>query len=85
MIITPQDIKKAKPNPEVFLIAAKKLGVIAKDCIVFEDAVAGIKAANAANMISIGIGDENVLSEAQFNFKDFTEISTEFIQDLINK
>jgi len=85
VIVDGNNVTKAKPNPEVFLIAAKKLGVIAKDCIVFEDAVAGIKAANAANMISIGIGDENVLSEAQFNFKDFTEISTEFIQDLINK
>jgi beta-phosphoglucomutase len=79
------NVTKAKPNPEVFLIAAKKLGVIAKDCIVFEDAVAGIKATNAANMISIGIGDKNVLSEAQFNFNDFTEISTDFIQELINR
>jgi beta-phosphoglucomutase len=85
VIVDGNNVTKAKPNPEVFLIAAKKLGVIAKDCIVFEDAVAGIKAANAANMISIGIGDENVLSEAQFNFKDFTEISTEFIQELINR
>jgi len=85
VIVDGNNVTKAKPDPEVFLIAAKNLGVIAKDCIVFEDAVAGIKAANAANMISIGIGDENVLSEAQFNFKDFTEISTEFIQELINK
>jgi beta-phosphoglucomutase len=85
VIVDGNNVTKAKPNPEVFLIAAKKLGVIAKGCIVFEDAVAGIKAANAANMISIGIGDKNVLFEAQFNFKDFTEISTEFIQELINK
>ncbi|MGK0413725.1 MAG: beta-phosphoglucomutase, partial [Polaribacter sp.] len=49
----------------------------------FEDAVAGIEAANAANMMSIGIGDANVLSEAQFNFTDFTEISTIFMNDLI--
>ena len=69
-------------DPEVFLLAAKKLGVKAEDCIVFEDAVAGIEAANAAKMISIGIGDENVLSEAQFNFTDFTKISTDFIKDL---
>jgi beta-phosphoglucomutase len=85
VIVDGNNVTKAKPNPEVFLIAAKKLGVIAKDCIVFEDAVAGIKATNAANMISIGIGDKNVLSEAQFNFNDFTEISTDFIQELINR
>ena len=82
-IVDGNNVTKAKPNPEVFLLAAKQLGVNSDDCIVFEDAVAGVEAANAAKMISIGIGDKNVLSEAQFNFKDFTEISTDFITDLI--
>ncbi len=84
-IVDGNNVTKAKPDPEVFLLAAKQLGVEACDCVVFEDAVAGVAAANAANMISIGIGDENVLSEAQFNFKDFTEISLNFIQKLIEK
>ncbi|MEN8964709.1 MAG: beta-phosphoglucomutase [Polaribacter sp.] len=84
-IVDGNNVTKAKPDPEVFLLAAKQLGADAKNCIVFEDAVAGIEAANVANMISIGIGDKNVLSKAQFNFKDFTEISTEFIQKLIEK
>ena len=78
-------VTKAKPDPEVFLLAAKQLGVKSNDCVVFEDAIAGVKAANAAKMISIGIGDKKVLSEAQFNFNDFTEISTDFIQELINR
>lgn len=82
-IVDGNHVTKAKPNPEVFLLAAQQLGVNANDCVVFEDAVAGIQAANAAKMISIGIGDKNVLSEAQFNFNDFTEISTRFIKDLI--
>ncbi|KGL63866.1 beta-phosphoglucomutase [Polaribacter sp. Hel1_85] len=81
-IVDGNNVTKAKPDPEVFLLAAKQLGVDANDCVVFEDAVAGIQAANAAKMISIGIGDKNVLSEAQFNFKDFTEISTDFIKNL---
>ena len=85
VIVDGNNVTKAKPDPEVFLLAAKQLSVDAKDCIVFEDAVAGIEAANAANMISIGIGDENVLSEAQFNFTDFTEITTECIEELINR
>jgi beta-phosphoglucomutase len=85
VIVDGNNVTKAKPDPEVFLLAAKQLGVNSKDCIVFEDAVAGVKAANAAKMISIGIGDEKVLSEAQFNFTGFTEISTGFIQELINR
>ena len=85
VIVDGNNVTKAKPDPEVFLLAAKQLGLDAKGCIVFEDAVAGIEAANAANMISIGIGDENVLSEAQFNFTDFTKINTEFIEELINR
>ncbi|WP_299060415.1 beta-phosphoglucomutase [uncultured Polaribacter sp.] len=84
-IVDGNNVTKAKPDPEVFLLAAKQLGVNANDCIVFEDAVAGVEAANAAKMISIGIGDKKILSEAQFNFTDFTEISTDFIQELIDK
>tara|TARA_R110000787_G_scaffold263775_8_gene369662 strand:+ start:4206 stop:4862 length:657 start_codon:yes stop_codon:yes gene_type:complete len=84
-IVDGNSVKKAKPNPEVFLLAAKQLGVKSKDCVVFEDAVAGVEAANSAKMISIGIGDKKVLHEAQFNFTDFTEISTDFIIELINR
>ena len=82
-IVDGNNVTKAKPDPEVFLLAAKQLNVDANNCVVFEDAVAGVEAANAANMISIGIGDEKVLSKAKFNFNDFTEISTNFIQTLI--
>lgn len=82
-IVDGNNVTKAKPDPEVFLLAAKQLGVDASDCVVFEDAVAGVEAANAAGMMSIGIGDEKVLSEAQSIFTDFTEISTDFMKDLI--
>ena len=84
-IVDGNNVTKAKPDPEVFLLAAKQLGVNANDCIVFEDAVAGVEAANAAKMISIGIGDKKILSEAQFNFTDFTEIRLEFVKELIDK
>jgi beta-phosphoglucomutase len=85
VIVDGNNVTKAKPDPEVFLLAAEQLGVHVNDCIVFEDAVAGLEAANAAKMISIGIGDDSVLFKAQFNFNDFTEISTNFIQELINR
>ena len=84
-IVDGNNVTKAKPDPEVFLLAAKQLGVDSNNCVVFEDAVAGVEAANAAKMISIGIGDKKVLSEAQFNFTGFTEISSNFIQELINR
>ncbi|MBC2844330.1 beta-phosphoglucomutase [Winogradskyella flava] len=82
-IVDGNDVSKAKPDPEVFLIAAKLLEMEPAQCIVFEDSVAGVEAANVANMISIGIGSEDVLGHATYVFKDFTEISNEFLESLI--
>ena len=82
-IVDGNDVTKAKPDPEVFLIAAEKLHVSAEDCVVFEDSLAGIQAANIANMTSVGIGDELILSEAQHNFKDFTKVEISFINNLL--
>lgn len=82
-IVDGNDVSKAKPDPEVFLIGAKLLNQKPEDCIVFEDSVAGVQAANTANMISIGIGDDDVLHEADYVFKDFTQMSQEFLEDII--
>lgn len=83
-IVDGNDVSKAKPNPEVFLIGAKKLGINPENCVVVEDAIAGIEAANAAKMISIGIGDANVLYEADYVFKDMTAITPDFLKNLMN-
>lgn len=85
VLVDGNDVANAKPNPEVFLNAAKQLQANPKDCIVFEDAVAGIQAANNAGMVSIGIGDKNTLYEANYVFKNFTEITTDFLSQLIDK
>lgn len=82
-IVDGNDISEAKPNPEVFLKAAQLTNTHPNHCIVFEDSVAGIQAANAAGMISIGIGNESVLNEAVHNFTNFTEISNSFLEELI--
>ena len=82
-IVDGNDITEAKPNPEVFLKAAKLTNTQPNHCIVFEDSVAGIQAANAAGMISIGIGNESILNQALYNFTDFTEISNSFLKELI--
>ncbi|VXB29977.1 beta-phosphoglucomutase [Maribacter litoralis] len=84
-IVDGNNVMKAKPDPEVFLIAADNLGVGPQSCVVFEDAVAGIQAANAAGMVSIGIGDSDILNEAKHNFKDFTEMDNQFLELLLNK
>ena len=82
-IVDGNDVSNAKPDPEVFLQAARKLGITNQNSIVFEDSVAGIQAANSAKMISIGIGDSSVLYEAKYNFKDFTFIDETFLAQLI--
>ncbi|WP_297765000.1 beta-phosphoglucomutase [uncultured Muriicola sp.] len=81
-IVDGTQVTKAKPDPEVFLIAARELRVMPKNCVVFEDALAGIEAANSAGMTSIGIGEKKILTEARFIFKDFTEIELDFIKEL---
>ncbi|WP_010181594.1 beta-phosphoglucomutase [Aquimarina agarilytica] len=75
-------VSKAKPDPEVFLLGAQLLNKKPEQCVVFEDAVAGIEAAKNAGMTAIGIGDEFTLRKADYVFKNFTEISTEFIAQL---
>lgn len=84
VIVDGNDVSNAKPDPEVFLQAAQKLGISNENSIVFEDSVAGIQAANIAAMKSIGIGDATILNEAKYNFKDFTFIDEAFLNSLIN-
>jgi beta-phosphoglucomutase len=84
VIVDGNDVANAKPDPEVFLHAARLLNVTNEDSIVFEDSVAGIQAANVAKMLSIGIGEEETLHEAEYIFKDFTQISSTFLELLVN-
>ncbi|MEN9335842.1 MAG: Beta-phosphoglucomutase [Bacteroidota bacterium] len=83
-IVDGNDVSNAKPDPEVFVRAAQLVGVSNENAIVFEDSVAGIQAANIAHMTSIGIGDEKILNEAQYNFNDFTFMEPSFIDSLLN-
>ena len=83
-IVDGNDVSKAKPNPEVFLIGAEKINMKPENCVVIEDAIAGVQAANSANMISIGIGDAKVLSEANYVFETMEAITSDFLKNLIN-
>jgi beta-phosphoglucomutase len=84
-LIDGNDVSKAKPDPEVFLIAASKLKKDPENCIVVEDAIAGIQAANKATMLSVGIGSREVLNEANYVFKDMNEIKSEFLIKILNE
>jgi beta-phosphoglucomutase len=84
-IVDGNDVSSAKPDPEVFLIAAKKLNKDPHDCIVIEDAQAGIQAANNAGMMSIGVGDKKVLNKASFVLNNTSELTVDFVKELIEK
>lgn len=66
VVVTADDVEHGKPNPEAFLSAAKRLGVAASDCVVFEDAPAGIEAARAAGCSVVAItGSHNDIELAR--------------------
>ena len=54
----------SKPDPEIFLLTASKLGVVPAECVVFEDAEAGVEAALAAGMKCVGVGSPEQLGKA---------------------
>ena len=70
-LVTGSDVVKKKPDPEIYLKAAELVGVSPEECIVIEDAVAGVKAAKSAGMLCIGICstfDAATLTEAGADF-----------------
>jgi beta-phosphoglucomutase len=74
-IIDGNHVSKSKPDPEVFLKGALALEVENEACVVFEDAFAGVQAGKAANMFTVGIGNCEVLFNADFVIKGLHEMS----------
>lgn len=74
-IIDGNNITKGKPDPQVFLLGAEAINCKPEDCVVFEDALAGVKAAKAGGMKVIGVGDAKILAEADFVIGGFEEMS----------
>lgn len=60
IIITPADVERGKPAPDMFLLAAERMGIAPEKCLVFEDGQAGIKAAEAAGMKSVFVDSRGV-------------------------
>ncbi len=81
VIIDGNKVSKSKPDPEVFLKGAEGLGLLPSECIVFEDAQAGVDAAIAGGMKVIGIGEASVLGDANKVIPNFVGITS---ADLLN-
>jgi len=84
-LVTSEDVQNHKPHPDIFLEAAKRIGVLPEDCVVIEDAVNGIQAANSAKMKSVAFVTENHskedFAEADYIFQDFKGLK---LKDLTN-
>ena len=74
-IVDGTHVSNAKPDPEVFLLGAKLLKVDPVDCVVFEDAEAGVEAAINGNMKCVGIGSPEVLGKANIVVPGFVGFS----------
>jgi len=81
-VIDGNKVSKAKPDPEVFLKGAEELGIASADCVVFEDAIAGIEAAINGGMKSVGIGSPEVLGKADLVVSGLNEMSLEKLNTL---
>lgn len=75
LIVDLKGIKHNKPAPDVYLKAAKMLHLNVDQCVGIDDGVVGVESINAANMISIGVGDPAVLNMADINFKSTKELT----------
>ena len=81
-IIDGNKVTKAKPDPEVFLKGAEAVGVAPANCVVFEDAIAGVEAAKAGGMKAVGIGSPETLTEADLVLSGLHEMTIERLKTL---
>jgi beta-phosphoglucomutase len=76
-IIDGNNITKGKPDPQVFLIGAEATNCKPEDCVVFEDAVAGVQAGKAGGMRVVGVGSPEILTDADIVISGFEEMTLE--------
>jgi beta-phosphoglucomutase len=79
-IIDGTKVSKAKPDPEVFLLGAQELGLKPEECVVFEDAEAGIEAAKRGGMKAIGIGSPEILKKADRIIPGFMDVTIDIVK-----
>ena len=86
LFINGDDVKEGKPSPQAFLLAANKMGVAPKNCVVMEDAVVGVQAAKRAGMYCIAVSNtypRESISEADIVVNSLEEITVKTIEELL--
>jgi len=88
-VVSGSDVQRGKPDPQIFLLAAQRLGVPPARCVVIEDAPVGVAAAAAAGMACVGLAStgrsREVLSMAQCVVDSLTELSPEVLRQVIER
>lgn len=74
-VVDPASLSKGKPDPEIYIKGAELLGLAPEACVGVEDAAAGIEAINAANEVSVGVGDATTLADADVRFDDTAQMT----------
>ena len=86
VVMTGDEVERGKPHPDIYLRAAKKLGISAEACLVIEDSLAGIAAGKAANMRVAAIPDRRFVDPQEYEKKaDYVLGSLSEIPDLIRQ
>lgn len=78
-IIDGTKVTRGKPDPQTFLLGAKATNTPPENCVVFEDAAAGIEAAKAGGMYAVGVGDPNILNLADRVIPGFEDVDVELL------
>ena len=84
-VIDGNKISKGKPDPEVFTKGADELGVSPAECVVFEDAVAGVEAGKRGGMFVVGIGSPDVLTQADMVAPSLQELTVDEVLATSNR
>ena len=82
VVIDGNKVSKPKPDPEVFLKGAEELHIAPRNCVVFEDAIAGVEAAKNGGMLAVGIGSATTLGAADIVVSGLDQLSIEKLNDL---
>lgn len=84
-IIDGNKTTKSKPHPQVFLMGAEALGLQPKECVVFEDSINGVEAANTGGFMSVGVGDAETLKNADIVVPNLAGLTMTQIEELVSQ